>query len=79
MLTKGAGFARYSKGLCWSVSLIWLCLSILSFTGEANNSAINGLLWLAGAVTFAISAFLLGKEEQAEADSSSSNSNEQSV
>ncbi len=62
MLSKSVGFARYSKGLCWVVSGIWLALSVLTFTGGSENSTINGLLWLAGAAAFAISALFLGKE-----------------
>lgn len=61
MISKGAGFANYSKGLCWVVSLIWLGLAVLSFTGEGGNSMINGLLWLAGAIAFAVSALVLGR------------------
>lgn len=76
MLSKGAGFAHYSKGLCWVVSLIWLALSILSFTGNAENSMINGFLWLAGAVTFAVSAMLLGRSGESE---DSAGSGEQQV
>lgn len=70
MLAKGAGFANYSKGLCWVVALIWLGLAILSFTGDGANSTINGLLWLAGAIAFAISAIFLGRG--AESDDSNS-------
>lgn len=66
MLGKGAGFANYSKGLCWVVALIWLGLSILSFTGDSSNSTINGLLWLAGAIAFAISAAFLGRGSESD-------------
>ncbi|MFT4861576.1 MAG: hypothetical protein ACI95C_000786 [Pseudohongiellaceae bacterium] len=62
MLSKSVGFARYSKGLCWIVSGIWLALSILTFTGGSENSVINSLLWLTGAVAFAVSALFLGKD-----------------
>jgi hypothetical protein len=63
MLSKSIGFARYSKGLCWIVSGIWMALSILTFTGGTENSVINGMLWLAGACTFAVSALFLGKQQ----------------
>jgi hypothetical protein len=56
MLTQGTGFARYSKSLCWIVALIWLTLSILAFTGGGESAVINGFLWLAGAIAFAVSA-----------------------
>ena len=72
MLSKSVGFARYSKGLCWIVSGIWLALSILTFTGGAENSNINGILWLAGAVAFAISALFLSKDDSTATPSSSS-------
>jgi hypothetical protein len=62
MLSKNLGFARYSKGLCWIVSGIWMALAILTFTGGTENSVINGMLWLAGAGAFAVSAIFLGKE-----------------
>ena len=63
MLTRGTSFARYSKSLCWIVSIIWLTLSALSFTSDAESAMINGFLWLAGAVAFAISALALGRGE----------------
>ena len=62
MLSKSVGFARYSKGLCWVVSGIWLAFAVLTFTGGGENSTINGVLWLAGSVAFAISALFLGKD-----------------
>ena len=71
MLTKGTGFARYSKGLCWFVSLIWLVLAVLSFTGSSENSTLNGFLWLAGAVAFAVSAMALGRNAEGAAQASS--------
>lgn len=74
MLSKSVGFARYSKGLCWVVSGIWLALSLLTFTGGSENSTINGLLWLAGAVAFAISALFLGKDGEAETQAGSGES-----
>lgn len=61
MLTKGTGFARYSKTLCWIVAFIWLALALLSFTSGADNAVINGFLWLAGALAFVISAVALGR------------------
>lgn len=61
MLKQGASFARYSKNLCWFVALIWLILSVLTFTGGDENSVLNGFLWLAGAVAFAISAMFISK------------------
>lgn len=73
MLSRSVGFARYSKGLCWIVSGIWLALSILTFTGGAENSAINGVLWLAGSGAFAISALFLGKDEASSTSSTSNN------
>ena len=67
MLTQGTGFARYSKSLCWIVSLFWLALSILAFTGDSESSMINGFLWLAGAVAFAVSAsFISGSSDSTE-------------
>lgn len=72
MLSKGAGFANFSRGLCWVVSLIWLALSVLSFTGEGQSATINGLLWLAGAIAFAASALFLSKGGDAN-DSADSN------
>ncbi|MCG8414130.1 MAG: hypothetical protein MI746_07910 [Pseudomonadales bacterium] len=70
MLTKGTGFARYSKGLCFFVSLIWLVLAVLSFTSGSENSTINGFLWLAGALAFAISGMTLGRSSGNEAPAS---------
>ncbi|MEX0962778.1 MAG: hypothetical protein WDZ52_01875 [Pseudohongiellaceae bacterium] len=61
MLTQGAGFARYSKSLCWVVAIIWLALSILAFTGDGESATINGFLWLVGAIAFAISASFISK------------------
>lgn len=66
MLTKGTSFARYSKSLCWIVAAIWLVLSILSFTSGAESGTINGFLWLAGAVAFAISGMALGRSSSSE-------------
>ena len=70
MLTKGTGFARYSKTLCWIVAAIWLVLSLLSFTGGADNAMINGFLWLAGAAAFAVSALALGRNDNSSATQS---------
>ena len=53
MFNKETRFAKYSKGLCWVVSVIWLALAVLSFTG--GNGGITGFLWLAGAIAFAVS------------------------
>lgn len=61
MLTKGTSFARYSKSLCWVISIIWLTLAILSFTGA---DLMAGSLWLAGAAAFAISAIAPGRGVQ---------------
>lgn len=61
MLTQGTGFAKYSKSLCWIVALIWLALSILAFMGDSESATINGFLWLAGAVAFAVSASFISK------------------
>jgi len=61
MITKEARFARFSKNFCWVVAAIWLVLSILNFTGDSESAMINGFLWLAGAVAFAISALFIGK------------------
>jgi hypothetical protein len=53
------------------VSVVWLLLAILSFTGASeNNSAFVGVLWVVGAVTFAISAIILGKSAQASEEGS---------
>ena len=64
MLTRGTTFARYSKNLCWIISIIWLTLAILSFTSTDSTGPMIGFLWLAGAVAFAISAMALGRGEQ---------------
>ena len=72
MLTLGAGFAKYSKILCWGVSFILLLLALLSFTGETDNGMIVGFLWLAGAFAFAVSAIYLSKSPQTEGDTGSS-------
>ncbi len=69
MLTQGTGFARYSKSLCWIVAGIWLVLSFLAFTGDSGNSTINGLLWLAGAVAFAVSAMFISKSPESDESS----------
>lgn len=67
MITKGASFARYSRNLCWFVAIIWLLLSVLTFTEGAENSVLNGFLWMAGAIAFAISAMFIGKGSSATA------------
>jgi hypothetical protein len=72
MLSKGAGFANFSRGLCWVVSLIWLALAVLSFTGDSESATINGLLWLAGAIAFAASALFLGRSGEANDSADSS-------
>jgi len=61
MQIKGLSFAKYSRNLCWIVAIIWLLLSILTFTGDGVNAVLNGFLWLAGAVAFAISAMFISK------------------
>lgn len=66
MLTQGTGFAKYSKSLCWIVAGIWLCLSILAFTGGGQSSTINGVLWLIGAIAFAVSATFISKTPSTE-------------
>ncbi len=69
MLTQGTGFAKYSKSLCWIVAFIWLTLSILAFTGESENSTVNGILWLIGAIAFAVSAnFISRNSAESESD-----------
>lgn len=73
MLTQGTGFARYSKSLCWIVALIWLALSVLAFTSDSESATINGFLWLAGAIAFAISANFISKSP----DSAESNAAEE--
>jgi|TARA_B110000483_G_scaffold238440_1_gene315070 hypothetical protein len=65
MFSKGAGFAKFSKGLCWVVSLIWFALAVFSFTGGGDSATINGLLWLAGAIAFAASALFIGRGGEA--------------
>lgn len=72
MLTKGTGFARYSKGLCWFVAFIWLVLAGLSFSSGADNGMLNGFLWLAGSIAFAVSGMALGRNATA-ADASTPN------
>ena len=44
MLSQGPGFAKYSKALCWVMSLIWLLLSVVAFTGDSESATLNGLL-----------------------------------
>ena len=62
MISKKTGFAKYSKSLCWFVSAVWLLLAILSFTDSSDgDSVFVGILWLVGAIAFAISAIILGK------------------
>ncbi len=61
MLTQGTGFARYSKSLCWIVAIIWLVLSILAFTGGGESATVNGFLWLAGAIAFAVSGGFIAR------------------
>ena len=61
MLNKGTGFARYSKSLCWIVAVIGAALAVLSFTSGSENSTLTGVLWLALAGAFGISALALGK------------------
>ena len=69
MLTQGTGFAKYSKSLCWVVSIIWLALSVLAFTSGGESSTINGVLWLIGAIAFAVSATVMSKpSEEGEVD-----------
>ena len=68
MLTLGAGFAKYSKILCWVVSFILLLLALMSFTGETDNGVIVGFLWLAGSFAFAVSAIYLTKSPQDKGD-----------
>ncbi len=58
-MEKSTTFARYSKGLCWVVAVISLLLAVLTFTGQADNSVIRGLLWLALALVFAVSAVFI--------------------
>ncbi len=64
MLSRDTSFARYSKSLCWIISIIWFALAILSFTSADSAGPMTGFLWLAGAVAFAISAMALGRGEQ---------------
>lgn len=66
MLNQGTGFAQYSKTLCWIVSFILLAIALLSFFSEAPNATVLGMLWLAGAFAFAISALFLSKSSQTE-------------
>lgn len=72
MFTLGAGFAKYSKTLCWGVSFILLLLALISFTGETANGMVVGFLWLAGAFAFAISAIYLSRTPQSEGETDSS-------
>lgn len=60
MLSKGTGFARYSRPLCWIVALICLLVAVLTFTGTSSNAMLLGFLWLAVAVAFALSALYIG-------------------
>ena len=61
MSTKPTVFAHYSAPLCWVVSAIWLALAVLYFTGEGESAVLNGFLWLAGSVAFAVSAYSLSR------------------
>lgn len=61
MLTQGTGFSRYSKSLCWIVATIWLVLSIMAFTSGGESATVNGFLWLAGAIAFAVSGVFISR------------------
>ncbi|MDP6414269.1 MAG: hypothetical protein QGG54_04450 [Gammaproteobacteria bacterium] len=76
MIEKRAGFAQYSKILCWVVSFIALLLAILSFTGEGENPMLSGFLWLALAFAFALSAMFLSRGSQAEPVSEAADNSE---
>jgi hypothetical protein len=60
MLSKDTSFARYSRPLCWIVALISLLVAALTFTGTSSNAMLLGLLWLAVAAAFSLSALYLG-------------------
>jgi len=72
MNTKVTNFAKYSKPLCWVVSIIMLFLSISVFTGDAESGATIGFLWLVGAIAFAVSAIFLSRASKSSPGDSSS-------
>ena len=61
MLTKSASFARWSKSFCWVVAAGCLLIAVATVTGEGDNRNLISLLWLAGAVVFTVSAYMLSK------------------
>ncbi len=64
MLNSDAGFAKYSKPMCWVVAAIALLLAGFVFTGDSPTATINGLLWLALACVFAITALIVGRSAE---------------
>ena len=66
MFNAKTGFAQYSRVLCFAMSFIWLLLAILSFTSDAPNGTIIGLLWMVGTISFAVSGIFLKKNAAAD-------------
>ena len=61
MISKNPTFARYSRPFCWVVAASWALIGLSVITGDSDNRVLIGLLWLAGALAFAISAIYLGR------------------
>ena len=71
MIENRSGFAKYSKNLCWVVAIIATLLAVISFAGGSEGSMVNGILWLALAIAFGISANFLSRSQQNQAGSAS--------
>ena len=66
MISKGTGFAKYTKSLCAVVSFIWMLVAIMVYTGDSENAAIKGSLWLFGSLALAISAIFSSRKTASE-------------
>ena len=78
MIEKRTGFAKYSKNLCWVVAIIGTLLAVISFAGGSERALVNGILWLALAIAFGVSANFLSRSQQSQAgsaDAASTDSN----
>ncbi|MFM1896657.1 MAG: hypothetical protein RLZZ385_1731 [Pseudomonadota bacterium] len=61
MISKNPTFAKYSKPFCWVVAAAWFLIGLAVITGDSDNRVLIGLLWLAGAAAFAVSALYLDR------------------
>ncbi|MEX0901871.1 MAG: hypothetical protein WDZ76_03960 [Pseudohongiellaceae bacterium] len=69
MLSKETSFAKFSSPVCWLISLIMLLIAIFVFTdGSAGSAVVTGLLWVAGAAAFAVSAIYLSKNRSGQGE-----------